>query len=589
MGSIGKPTDTYDYIICGGGTSGCVVAGRLAENKNVSVLLLEAGQHNRDLENVHMAGGWSQNFDSETDWNLITKPMDGVDNRQVKLSRGRFLGGSSGCNGTLCIRGSRQDYDDWGLEGWSGDEFFDAMKKSETFHGKPWFKADKDSHGYSGPLHTEPHDLAPIADRLIDSFVDQGLPLHHDMFSTGDVPHGCGHVPRTVYKGIRTTSADFITKEYDRSNITIQTDATVDRVLLEQTADGLRATGAVTRSKDGTVKNFYARREVIISGGAYCSPAILMRSGIGARDELAQFGIDTKVDLPGVGKNLMDHLIVFMFYEANQAGLTNCSKVYHDDSFEKTYKEYQEHKTGFLSTFPFGSFAFARMDDRLKDEPMWRDAPRKPGRDPMGLTPKQPNVEFFSTETYGGPKQYDQFPVNHKHAFSIIAELFAPKSRGTVTLESADPTVNPVIDCNYLADPMDMLVLTEACRYANEIVMKGSGTKDIVKGSWPENLDHHTYTKREQWIPYVKQHATTCYHASGTCAMGTDSDPRAVLDNKLRVRGVQGLRVADCSVMPTLHGGHTQMPAYGIGERAADFIKEAWKNEATQGRLSSVL
>ncbi|KAL4950322.1 hypothetical protein BDW69DRAFT_202247 [Aspergillus filifer] len=589
MGSIADPENTYDYIICGGGTSGCVVAGRLAENKNVSVLLLEAGQHNRDLENVHMAGGWSQNFDSETDWNLITKPMDGVDNRQVKLSRGRFLGGSSGCNGTLCIRGSKQDYDDWGLEGWSGDEFFDAMKKSETFHGKPWFKADKDAHGYSGPLHTEPHDLAPIADRLIDSFVDQGLPLHHDMFSTGDVPHGCGHVPRTVYKGIRTTSADFITKEYDRSNVTIQTDATVDRVILEQTTDGYRATGAVTRSKDGRVKNFYARREVIVSGGAYCSPAILMRSGIGARDELAQFGIDTKIDLPGVGKNLMDHLIVFMFYEANQAGLTNCSKVYHDDSFDKTYKEYQEQKTGFLSTFPFGSFAFARMDERLKDEPMWRDAPRKPGRDPMGLTPKQPNIEFFSTETYGGPKQYDQFPVDHKHAFSIIAELFAPKSRGTVTLESADPTVNPAIDCNYLADPMDMLVLTEACRYANEIVMKGAGTKDIVKGSWPENLDHHTYTKREQWIPYVKQHATTCYHASGTCAMGQNDDPKAVLANNLLVRGVSNLRVADCSVMPTLHGGHTQMPAYGIGERCADFIQEAWKNEAPQGRILSSL
>ncbi|KAL4905460.1 hypothetical protein BDW74DRAFT_185023 [Aspergillus multicolor] len=581
--------DTYDYIVCGGGTSGCVVAGRLAENKNVRVLLIEAGQHNRNLENVHMAGGWSNNFDSETDWNLITKPMAGVDDRQVKLSRGRFLGGSSGCNGTLCIRGAKQDYDDWGLEGWSGDEFFEAMKKSETFHGKPWFKADKSAHGYSGPLHTEPHDLAPIADRLIDSFVDQGLPLHHDMFSTGDVPHGCGHVPRTVYKGIRTTSADFITKEYDRSNITIQTDATVDRVLIEPTGEGLQAVGVLTRSADGTEKIYYARREVIISGGAYCSPAILMRSGIGAQAELAQFGIDCLVDLPGVGKNLMDHLIVFIFYEANKSGLTNCSKVYHDNALEKTMQEYKEHKTGFLSTFPFGSFAFARLDSRLQNEPLWRDAPRLPGRDPMGLTPKQPNIEFFSTETYGGPKQYDQFPVDHKHVFSIIAELFAPKSRGTVALASRDPNENPVIDCNYLADPLDMLVLSEACCFANEIVTKGAGTQDIVKGSWPENLKHHTYTTREQWVPYVRQHATTCYHAAGTCAMGKPDDPNAVLDNKLRVRGVKGLRVADCSVMPALHGGHTQMPAYGIGERCADFIKEAWAKEAVQGPIQSVL
>ncbi|KAL4804743.1 hypothetical protein BDV18DRAFT_27237 [Aspergillus unguis] len=569
--------NTYDYIICGGGTSGCVVAGRLAENKNVTVLLLEAGQHNRDLENVHMAGGWSNNFDSETDWNLVTEPMAGVDDRQVKLSRGRFLGGSSGCNGTLCIRGSRQDYDDWGLEGWSGEEFFDAMKKSETFHPKPWFKDEPSAHGYSGPLHTEPHDLAPIADRLIDSFVDQGLPLHHDMFSTGDVPHGCGHVPRTVYKGIRTTSADFITKEYDRSNITIQTDATVDRVILEPTADGLQATGVVTQSVAGISSTFYARREVIVSGGAYCSPAILMRSGIGAQNELAEHGIPCQVDLPGVGKNLMDHLIVFMFYETKQANLTNCSKVYHEGSFDKTYAEYKASKTGFLSTFPFGSFAFARMDKRLENEPLWKNAPREPGRDPMGLTPKQPNIEFFSTETYGGPKQYDQFPGDGQHAFSIIAELFAPKSRGTVTLKSSDASVNPAIDCNYLDHPLDVLVLSEACRYANEIVMKGAGTKDIVTGSWPSNLKHHTYTTREEWVPYVKQHATTCYHAAGTCAMGQANDPNAVLDNRLRVRGVKGLRVADCSVMPALHGGHTQMPAYGIGERCADFVKEDWK------------
>ncbi|RHZ60765.1 hypothetical protein CDV55_103182 [Aspergillus turcosus] len=576
MGSIVDTQDVYDYIICGGGTSGCVVAGRLAENPDIKILVIEAGQHHRDLENVHMAGGWSNNFDSETDWNLITAPMPGVDNRQVKLSRGRFLGGSSGCNGTLCIRGAKQDYDDWGLEGWSGEEFFAAMRKAETFHRKPWFEADEKSHGYSGPLHTEPHDLAPISNLLMESFVSQGLPLHHDMFSTGDIPHGCGHAPRTVYKGIRTTAADYITKEFHRNNVTIQTDTAVDRVVLEQGPDGLRATSVITQLADGTLRTFHARKEIIVSGGAYCSPAILMRSGIGAREELEQHGIPCQVDLPGVGKNLLDHLIVFMFYETEKEGLTTDFHVYHDNNFAKTYQQWKDHKSGFLSTFPFGSFAFARLDDRLKDEPLWRDAARQPGRDPMGLTPKQPNIEFFTTECYGGPKQYNQFPIDHKHAFSMIAELFAPRSRGTVSLKSKDPMENPVIDCNYLADPLDLLVLTEACRFGNEIVMNGAGTKDIVKGSWPPNLNHHTYKTREEWIPYVKEHATTCYHAAGTCAMGKDDNPMAVLDNKLRVRGVAGLRVADCSVMPTLHGGHTQMPAYGIGEKCAELIKEMW-------------
>ncbi|KAJ5359238.1 Glucose-methanol-choline oxidoreductase [Penicillium cataractarum] len=567
---------TYDYIVCGGGTSGCVVAARLAENPEIKVLLLEAGQHNKDLENVHMAGGWSNNFDAETDWNFVTPPMAGVDNRQVKLSRGRFLGGCSGCNGTLCIRGCKQDYDDWGLDGWSGDEFFKYMKKAETFHPKSWHEADKESHGYSGPLHTEPHDLAPISNLLLESFVSEGMPLNHDMFSTGDVPHGCGHVPRTVYNGIRTTGADFVTNKNSRGNITIQTDTTVDKVIFTEQGGQLRASGVSTKTADGKSKIYHARKEIIISGGAYCSPAILLRSGIGPKEELAKHDIPCTVDAPGVGTNLMDHLIVFMFYETENAGLTTDHHVYHDDNFNKTYAEWKEKKSGFLSTFPFGAFAFARLDDRLKDEPLWKKAPRQIGRDPMGLTPKQPNIEFFTTECYGGPKQYDQFPIEHKHAFSMIAELFAPKSRGSVTLKSADPMENPIVDCNYLADPLDVLVLSEACRFGNEIVMKGAGTKDIVKGSWPPNLSHHTYKTREEWVPYVKEHATTCYHAAGTCAMGKEDDPMAVLDEKLQVRGVVGLRVADCSVMPALHGGHTQMPAYGIGEKCADLIKETW-------------
>ncbi|KAJ5642186.1 hypothetical protein N7490_006186 [Penicillium lividum] len=566
---------TYDYIVCGGGTSGCVVAARLAENPEVSILLIEAGQHNRDLENVHMAGGWSNNFDSETDWNFVTPPMKGVDNRQVKLSRGRFLGGCSGVNGTLCIRGSKQDYDDWGLDGWSGEEFFKYMRKSETFHPKPWHKADVDSHGYSGPLHTEPHDPAPISELLLQSMESQGMPLHHDMFTTGDVAQGCGHVPRTVYEGIRTTGADFVTNKNHRNNITITTDTTVDKIIFNQGAQP-RASGVITIS-NGTSKTFFARKEIIISGGAYCSPAILLRSGIGPKGELEKHHIPMTVNSPGVGKNLMDHLIVFIFYETEKEGITNDYAVYHDDNFENTYKLWKEKKTGFLSTFPFGVFAFARLDDRLKDEPLWKSAPRLPGRDPMGLAPNQPNIEFFTTECYGGPKQYDQFPIDHKHAFSIIAELFAPKSRGSVTLSSTNPLENPVVDCNYLDDPLDLLVLSEACRFGNEVVMKGAGTRDIVKGSWPANLKHHEYTTREDWVPYVKEHATTCYHAAGTCAMGREDNPMAVLDEKLQVRGVTGLRVADCSVMPTLHGGHAQMPAYGIGEKCADLIKETWR------------
>ena len=331
--------------------------------------------------------------------------------------------------------------------------------------------------------------------------------------------------------------------------------------------------------KDGSSRTVKARKEIVVSGGAYCSPAILLRSGIGAKDQLSQHDIDTIVDLPGVGQNLLDHLIVFTFYETEKDGLTNDHLVYHDDAAMAAYQLYKEKKTGILSTFLFGAFAFARLDERPKDEPLWKEAQKEaaPGRDPMGLNSKQPHVEYFSTELYGGPKQYEDYPIDKKHAFSLVTELFSPRSRGTVTLASKDPKENPHVDCNYLSDPLDVLVVSEGVRFANEIVMQGKGTKDIVKGSWPSKLTHHAYTKREEWVSHVKKEATTCYHAAGSCRMGREDDKMSVLDEKLQVRGTKGLRVIDCSIMPSLHGGHTQMPAYGIGEKGADLIKEAWK------------
>lgn len=550
------------------------MAARLAEDTNTKILIIEAGPDCKDNENIKMTGGWSKNFDSETDWNLITPPQKGVDGRQVKLSRGKFLGGSSGVNGTLCIRGTEQDYDDWDLPGWSGKEFFKYMRKSESFHPKDWFHADKEAHGYDGPLHIEPHDLAPISELLLKSMEDQGLPLDHDMFTTGNRSHGCGHAPRTVHKGLRSTGADFVTDENHRPNIDIVVDTMVDKVNFDGEK---RAVSVDMVDKAGKRSTVAAKKEIIISGGAYCTPAVLLRSGIGAKEDLQKLGIPCVVDSPGVGKNLLDHLIVFAFYEVTKDGLTNDHLVYHGDAAMQSYMLYKEKKTGVLSTFPFGAFAFARLDDRLKDEPLWQEAQQKaaPGRDPMGLTKSQPHIEFFTTELYGGPKQYDQFPIDKKSAFAMITELFSPRSKGTVSITTTDPFENPVVDCNYLAHELDLLVLSEGVRYGNEIVMKGAGTKDVVKGSWPPDLTHHAFTTRQEWIPHVKNEATTCYHAAGTAKMGKDDDPMAVLDAQLRVRGVQGLRVADCSVMPTLHGGHTQMPAYGIGEKAADLIKTA--------------
>ncbi|KAF2754977.1 alcohol oxidase [Pseudovirgaria hyperparasitica] len=568
-------TNTYDYIVCGGGTAGCVIAGRLAETTTTRILLIEAGPDSKDLATMHMPGDWMGNFDNnKTDWNIVTEPMAGANGRRVKCSRGRFLGGSSGVNGTLCIRGTRQDYDDWGLEGWGGEDVFGYMKKAETFHPSARLKGAAGVHGTEGPLHVASHELAPISERVMESMVEKGLPLCEDMFSTGETAHGCGHVPRTIHRGVRTTAADFVTKGFKRENITIMTDVTVDKIVVESQGDGLRATAVDLVAENGTRSRVGASKEVIVSAGAYCSPAILLRSGIGAKDELEKLGIECVADLPGVGRNLMDHILTFQFYQVTEPGLTYDSQVFHDpQGLAKLRKQYGDTKSGFLSVFPFGAFCFARLDDRLEDCEAWKNAPRKPGRDPMGLAPNQPNIEMWNTELYGGPKQFDSYPIDGSHTFAMCTLLFNSNSRGSVRLASSDPLKNPLVDHNYLDHELDLQVLAEACRYSNEIVMEGVGTKNIVKGSWPPGLKHHTHKTREDWIPHVKNSATTCYHASGTCKMGKSDDPMAVLDEKLRVRGIDGLRVADASVMPIVNNGHTQMATYAIAEKAADLIK----------------
>ncbi|KAF2197505.1 alcohol oxidase [Delitschia confertaspora ATCC 74209] len=570
----------YDYIICGGGTSGCVLAGCLAEDPSLRILVLEAGPDNADLENVHMAGGWSALLDHpETDWNILTTPQPGLNDRQVKCSRGRFLGGSSGLNGTLCIPGTKQDYDDWGLEGWGGEDMFGWMRKAESFHPKPQFQTSASAHGTSGALHTEPHDLAPISELVKKSFISKGLEYYPDMFSRGDVPHGCSDVMRTVHQGVRSTAADFITKGYHRERITIKTGVIVDRAVLEKDSESgeLVAIGAVTVSKDGEAREYRARKEVIVSGGAYCSPGILMRSGIGGKEELEKLGIECQIDLPGVGKNLQDHVLCFLFYDVLTPNLTNDHLVYPVGAAESTYALYKEKKTGVLSTFPFGVFAYARLGSRLQDSKLWTSAPHAPGRDPMGLTPSQPNIEFANTELYGGPKQFNEFPTEGKSAFAMCVVLMNQQSRGSVRLKSRDPRSMPVVDHAYLKEELDAEVLAEGCRFADEIVREGEGTRDVVGGVWGEDKARGggfgDLKTREEWKAWVRENATTCYHAGGTCAMGPPDSPSAVLDARLRVRGVRNLRVADVSVVPSINNGHTQMVAYGIGEGAAEIIK----------------
>ncbi|TGO50399.1 hypothetical protein BCON_0184g00040 [Botryotinia convoluta] len=501
--------ETYDYIICGGGTSGCVIAARLAENPALSILLVEAGASNDTYPATAIPAAVSQILGTEANWNIKTEPCEELENRRLHIARGEFLGGSSGCNG------------------WSGDEMFKYMSKAETFHNKPWFDAEKDAHGYKGPIITY-------------------------MFSTGKSAHGCGHAVRTVSQGTRTMSTNYITSSTKNSGISTRTKTYIDRISLEtDSAGALRANGVFLQDITGQKSFVKARKEVIISAGTYGSPGILLRSGIGGKKEVEKLGIQSRVDLPGVGKNLMNHLVLLSFYEVSKPALTNDHLIWHTNGKSKSSTQYQTDKTGFFSQFPFGTFAFARLDSRLADSHLWNSAPRAKGLDPMGLSSTHPHVEFWNTECYS-PKYIPGFPPR--------------------CLKSSDPTENPIVDHRYLEDPLDMLVFSEGCRTANEIAMRGAGTKDIVIGSWPRSRNHHMFTTREEWVSVIRSNADTCYHPARTCKMGSPDDPLAVLDSSLKVRGITNLRVADASVMPSLIGGHPQMPVYGIAEKAADLV-----------------
>jgi choline dehydrogenase-like flavoprotein len=297
--------------VSSGGTAGCVLARRLAEDPRVTILLIEAGKSKSDVPASAIPAAVSQILGTDADWNIQSEPCVELNNRKLHLGRGKFIGGSSGCNGTLCIRGVPQDYDDWKVEGCSGDEMFKYMRKVETFHNKDWLEADSHGHGDDGPLETAPHDPAPISHRVLESFQSKGLPLRPDMFTTGHAAEGCGHAVRSIYKGVRTSSFDYIGGTQQYQNIDILEESYVDSIIFENHNEGLEVTGVKLQYNDGQNSVIKADQEIILTSGTYGTPTILLRSGIGPGADLDKLGISTLIDVPGVGKNLMDHLVSY--------------------------------------------------------------------------------------------------------------------------------------------------------------------------------------------------------------------------------------------------------------------------------------
>jgi choline dehydrogenase-like flavoprotein len=292
-----------------GGTAGCVIARRLAEDPETSVLLPEAGKSKDVIPASAIPAAVSQILGTDADWNIQSEPCAELNNRQLHLGRGKFMNGSSGCNGTLCIRGIPQNYDDWGVEGWCRSEMFEYMRKSENFQNKDWFDASSSEHGEKGPLTTAPHDPAPISSLVLESCQSKGMPLKPDMFTTGEAARGCGHAVRTIHEGVQTTSLDYIGSHQDYPSLQVVTGQYVDSVILEERGGELVAVAVQVQTASGQKIRFKASKEIILASGAHESPAVLLRSGIGPMSELRELGVSARVNLPGVGKNLMDHLV----------------------------------------------------------------------------------------------------------------------------------------------------------------------------------------------------------------------------------------------------------------------------------------